>query len=299
MDLTIRFHCILRDVGTRSLLVWAALAVIGGGAASADIQKDVQAMTHLVRVLRYEEAVERGLRALRGATPADRPELPALYRELASAYFSLGDEPHARGALVQLFALDPDAQPPAAASPRMRALFDRVRLESAGVALDPVPLSEVSEGRPVAFEVRVQSAQPREVRILLHHRIEGAGAYQTRVLERQGDRWVATLPPLLLATGTARSMEYWVEAQDQMAQPLAQSGTEAAPLRARVMPQPIAPPPSPPPADTTPVYRKGWFWAVVGAVAITGVATAIYLGARSSNPGLDVCVGFQNAPCPR
>jgi hypothetical protein len=181
----------------------------------------------------------------------------------------------------------------------MRALFDRVRLESAGVALDPVRLAEVIEGRPVAFEVRVQSAQPRELRILLHHRIEGEGAYQTRVLEHQGDRWVATLAPVLLATGTPRSMEYWVEAQDPMAQPLAQSGTEAAPLRARVMPRPITPPPSAPPAESTPVYRKGWFWAVVGAVAITGVATAIYLGARGSNPGLDVCVGFQNAPCPR
>jgi hypothetical protein len=281
--------------------VAVALAIAQARPARADVEKDLQAMTHLVRLLRYEEAVERGLRALRGATPADRPHLPALYRELASAYFLLGDEPHARGALVQLFALDPDAQPPPGTSPRMRALFDRTRLECAAVALDPVPLAEIVEGRPVTFEVRVQSAQPRELRILVHHRIEGGGAYQTRVLEHQDGKWVATLPPVLLATGAPRSFEYWVEAQDPMAQPLAQAGTEAAPLRARVMPQPVAPPsPASGGTDATPVYRKGWFWAAVGAVAIAGIATAIYLGARgSSSPGLDVCVGFQNAPCPR
>src|SRR5262249_10874569 len=75
-------------------------------AVKADVRADAEAMTRLMRDLRYEEAVGRGLRALRQFRPEDLPSLPSLYRQLGTAYYLLGDEPHARAAWVQLFALD-------------------------------------------------------------------------------------------------------------------------------------------------------------------------------------------------
>lgn len=57
-------------------------------------------------------------------------------------------------------------------------------------------------------------------------------------------------------------------------------------------PAPLAPPPPPPPMPK-PVYKKGWFWAVIGvsaAVVIGGVVTGVVLGTRPQampDPPLD------------
>src|SRR5262249_58199830 len=88
--------------------------------AHADVRSDTEAMVRLMRDLRYEEAVGRGLHALREAGPEDQRQLGGTYRLLGTAYFLLGDETHARGAWVQLFATDPDAKPPEDASPKLR-----------------------------------------------------------------------------------------------------------------------------------------------------------------------------------
>jgi hypothetical protein len=40
---------------------------------------------------------------------------------------------------------------------------------------------------------------------------------------------------------------------------------------------------APPPTKSTPVYKKWWFWTIIGAVAV-GAGVGIYFGARSSGP---------------
>lgn len=57
-------------------------------------------------------------------------------------------------------------------------------------------------------------------------------------------------------------------------------------------PSPLVPPPPPPPK---PVYKKGWFWAVIGvsaAVVVGGVVTGVVLGTRTPmvDPPLDPSV---------
>lgn len=53
----------------------------------------------------------------------------------------------------------------------------------------------------------------------------------------------------------------------------------------------LPPPPPPPPPEKKPVYKKGWFWAVIGvsaAVVIGGVVTGVVLGTRATpDPPLD------------
>ena len=57
-------------------------------------------------------------------------------------------------------------------------------------------------------------------------------------------------------------------------------------------PSPLTEPPPPPPAEKRkPVYKKGWFWAVIGvttAVVVAGVVTGVVLGTRPvPDPPLD------------
>ena len=48
--------------------------------AHADVRADTEAMVRLMRDLRYEEAVGRGLHALREAGPDDERQLTGIYR---------------------------------------------------------------------------------------------------------------------------------------------------------------------------------------------------------------------------
>jgi hypothetical protein len=268
-------------------------------------------MARLMRDLRYEEAVGRGLHALREAGPDDHAQLAPIYKLLGTAYFLLGDEAHSRGAWVQLFALDPDAKPPEDASPKLRQYFERVRLGSAAVALDPAPLKEVPEGQPFIVEARLAGSATHVDKVFVHFRTEGAGAYTQKRLDRLNGRLATTVPGVTLADDAApHAFEYWIEARDISGTPVAEAGTEAAPLRARIIPHRDTPegglvnnPPPPPPA--TPFYKRWWFWGVV-ALALVGAGAGIYFGSQGAGgmnpppppPGLDVCVGFSNAPCP-
>src|SRR5581483_9876184 len=85
-------------------------------------------------------------------------------------------------------------------------------------------------------------------------------------------------------------------------EPIAGAADDAAPA-APVVPSPSAtalPKPSPPEADqpvllqqsagpstaerdpaSRPLYQRGWFWVVVGAVVLTGAGAAIYASTRS------------------
>jgi tetratricopeptide (TPR) repeat protein len=76
-------------------------------------------------------------------------------------------------------------------------------------------------------------------------------------------------------------------------QPLVPATTPGAPPAAAPPPAvPPAPPPGASPAATlttappsngeAPVYTKGWFWAVIGAVVVGGVVTAVVLSGGSS-----------------
>lgn len=292
----------------RSIAALAGMCVLAvTAAAHADLRGDVEAMGRLMRDLRYEEAVGRGLHALREATPEDHAQLGPIYRLLGTAYFLLGDEAHAHTAWVQLFAMDPDAKPPEDSSPKLRQAFERVRLEAAAVALDPAPLKEIPEGQPFLLEAKLAGTASHVDRVYVHFRTEGAGAYTAKRLDRANGRLTTTVPGVTLADGSTRAFEYWLEARDAQGTPVAEVGTEAAPLRAKIIPQRrdavVDDKQPPPPPVETPVYKKWWFWGIIG-LAVAGAGTAIYFGTQGGGgmppppSGFDVCVGFQNAQCP-
>ena len=297
----------MRRCGLLALAGFVCLAVpVRSAQAQIQVPDDVQAMTRMMRDLRYEEAIQRGQRALREASPRDPHRVAIVYRLLGTAYFLLGDETHARAAWVQLFALEAEARPPDEASPKLRSFFERVRLDAASIELDPAPLKEVPEGKPFLVEARLAGTVSRVERVLLHYRTEGAGAYAMRRLDRQGGLLRATLPGVLLADGSPRAFEYWLEARDAQGAPVALVGTEAAPLRAKIIPQRrdgvaegLQPGSQP---EEPPVYKRWWFWGIVGGAVAASLGAGIYFGTRGDSsaggPGLDVCIGFRNKPCP-
>jgi hypothetical protein len=40
------------------------------------------------------------------------------------------------------------------------------------------------------------------------------------------------------------------------------------------------------PAPTTPIYKKGWFWGVVGVVVVAGVVGGLYAGGAFSKSSI-------------
>jgi hypothetical protein len=282
----------------------------------------------LIHDLRYEEAIQRGLRALRDAQPVEERQISNIYGLLGVAHFNLGNEGNARTALVQLFALHPEARPPEDVSPKLNAFWDRIRLEAAAVALDPAPLREVAEARPIPIDVRVAGPGHFD-KLFVHFRLAGAGAYAAKRMDRQNGRYHTTLPGAALPDGRARDLEYWLEARDASGVAIAMVGTEVVPQRVRVLGDrprvttPVERPvveviererapetviiqrpellerdvEPPPPPRAQPIYKKWWFWGLVG-VGAAAVGTGIYLGTRgSSSPGLDICVGVVDRPC--
>jgi tetratricopeptide (TPR) repeat protein len=52
-----------------------------------------------------------------------------------------------------------------------------------------------------------------------------------------------------------------------------------------------APPPAPAPAEARPIYKRWWFWTVIGVVVAGGVTAGVVAGSRPSTPdygGIDV-----------
>jgi hypothetical protein len=281
--------------------------------AGADVHAQADSMHKLLRDLRYEEAVVVGSKALWDATPADRADVVDIYQQLGLAYFLLGDEVHARSALVSLFALDPSAHMPEDASPKLHSFIERLQSDIAGLALNHQPLGELTEGAPIVLEVNLSGGGGRVDKVLVHYRTEPSGAYSSRRLDRQGGRFRTTLPGILLPDRTNRTLEYWFDGRDASGSVVVLAGVEGVPLRATIETAPkvakVTPPATPtapfgpvdrPSEHTAPIYKRWWFWGVVAGVA-AGLATSVYFELRSPDNGsfVDVCVGFMDRPCPR
>jgi hypothetical protein len=99
--------------------------------------------------------------------------------------------------------------------------------------------------------------------------------------------------------GFIREMEDLQKKNTAAAEPTPQPLPQAAP--------PVAPPPQPPlivqqPAPTpapesTPVYKKGWFWGVVGAAVVAGTVGALWAGGVFSAKNHNNCpTGVDCAP---
>jgi hypothetical protein len=74
-----------------------------------------------------------------------------------------------------------------------------------------------------------------------------------------------------------------LERQDAEQSPAEPRPVNKVPPAAVVAPVPIAPV-APPPREETPVYKRWWFWTIIGGVALAGagVGVGVYFGTRSA-----------------
>lgn len=305
----------------RRLLTLVVLVCLTGTARAgrADPEDVARTLAGLVKDLRYEEAIGRGLGALRTLkVPHEQARrLGGLYLQLATAYYLLGQEGRAARMLVSLFAADPGARTPPDASPKLRGFIEAIRLDFFRAALDHTPPGRATAGEPLDLEVRLGNVGSRVAAVVVFVRPRGAAAFDSVRLPRSGVRFRGRIP--VPAAAPDGALEYYVEARTATDVPIAGIGTDAAPLAVPVRPPvsltvvppppPVVPPPPPPPP---PLYRRPWVWAGA-AVAVLAVAGGVYLLSSSPEPsangngmmmppapvaGLDICIAFEDRPCP-
>jgi tetratricopeptide (TPR) repeat protein len=199
-----------------------------------------------------------------------REEKLVTYQTLAMAHVALGDNELARADFQRLLRLDPSFQLDRRIAPKVRAVFEEakaaVATDAAGVrsglsALTP----ELSPPRPRAGQpltIRVQLAGGLAHSMALYHRLAGQRQY-SRVLVpvESGGHFEATIPG---GSVQAPGVEYHVALLDDAGAAVAQAGSLGQPTAIEIA------------APRKPVYRKGWFWGVMGGVvAAAAVATTL------------------------
>jgi hypothetical protein len=231
-----------------------------------------------------------------GLSPAERREA-TLY--LGMGHVALGQEDAARAQFREVLTEDSSYALPRYTSPKIRALFERVREEVRGapqlVALGPLIRPMPTGPERVQLRFRADRAGDRPAFVFWRRR--GEAAYLRAPLS--GGTLRAVEIPLTKTAGDGDfDLEYYAEMRDGD-RPVARAGSPEQPLAVRVhvgasgATAEVAPSFTPP---HTPIYRRWWFWGAVVAVAAGG-AVAAYLATQSDSSSTgELDVHFQISP---
>jgi len=237
---------------TRHLvLILALLAPAASHAGSA--REAAQALIREGNAFLDQQACAEALQRFRRAL-AFYPEGYRIHVNLGSAYECTGNLP-AAVTQFELFLLRAEPRRDQRMIGELRARFDRARVRVGSVRLTcPV------EGATVVVDDVVVGRTP-----LLHGIYVKPGRYLLRVAAPGRPAWERTV---VLPAGSLKEVRVNLE--------------ETPP--ALVAPVPEQPPP-PPQRGSTPVYKRWWFWTLIG-VGVAGATTGIVLGVRGSGDGL-------------
>jgi hypothetical protein len=253
---------------------------LGGGGARASIDSDlVKQGIAAYNDLEYPRAIELLEKALQETLTRD--EKIVTFQTLAFAHVALDKTDEAILDFEALLRIDDAFELDRTISPRVRAVFEQAR---ARVATGHGVAGEASASLPTVTPT-VTPLQPKEGQA-----IELAGAYPGGVARKvelfyrtrghevfakltaptdPAGRFAVTVPGMQVQ---APALEYYLVVLDDSGASVALAGTLGQPLAADVK------------GLKKPVYAKGWFWGVLGGVALVGagVATAVALSTRSS-----------------
>lgn len=229
--------------------------------------------------LEYPRAVELLQKALQETLTRD--EKIVTFQTLAFAHVALGKNDDAVADFEQLLRIDGSFELDRTISPRIRAVFEDARAHvateggaSAGAAqalpeLHPTvtPL-KIKDGQAVT----VASVYPGGVAssVELFYRTRGQNVFsKLKAPVDVSGRFGVTVPGMQVH---APALEYYFVVLDESGASLALAGTLGRPLAVDVE------------GRKRPVYTKGWFWGVLGGVAVVGagIATAVALSTRST-----------------
>jgi hypothetical protein len=174
--------------------------------------------------------------------------------------------------------IDPSIELDRSVAPKVRAVFEEAKGEAATSAHAMAPAlpslapsvepAAPKEGRPVTVHVEYPGGVARKMTV--YFRKPGDAQFSREVVDAApSGRFEATVPGLAVQ---APSLEYHVVLLDDTGASVAAAGSLGQPLSVDVARTP------------KPVYKRGWFWGVVGGVAAAGaIATGLALGLPRSN----------------
>ncbi len=255
----------------RTLLV---IALFAGAARGDEIDSPlVVEGLGAYEALDFPRAVDLLERAL--AETLTRDETIATFRTLALCHVALDRFEDARRDFERLLRVDPTFALDRTVSPRVRAALDEARAanlqrEAALPRASSVPTlapelepQHPEAGRPLTVRVTYPGGVAHRLQVF--YRVAGEPAFNWLSATERDGRFTATLPG---AQVRAPGLELYFALQDEVGAPLAGAGSAGEPLSV------AGAAPAPPPR---PLYRRPWFWGVLGS-AVAVVAAAVGLG---------------------
>jgi hypothetical protein len=202
-----------------------------------------------------------------------REEKILTYRTLGMAYVAVGQPGPAKVDFQHLLRVDPSVELDRSVAPKVRAVFEEAKAEAAtsaralALALPAVaPTIEPAaprEGRPVDVHVVYPGGVARKMTV--YFRKPGDAQFSRASVDASAaGTFDATVPGLAVQPP---SLEYHVVLLDDAGASVAAAGSLGQPLSVAVA------------RAARPVYKRGWFWGVLGGVAAAGaIATGLALG---------------------
>jgi hypothetical protein len=207
-----------------------------------------------------------------------REEKILTYRTLGMAYVALGQAAPAKLDFQHLLRVDPSAELDRSVAPKVRAVFEQAKAESATSARAMAPaLPAVAptiappapkEGHAVTVHVTYPGGVARKMTV--YFRKTGDAQFSRASVDAApSGAFEATLPGMAVQ---APALEYHVVLLDDGGASVAAAGSLGQPLSVAVT------------HAKKPVYTRGWFWGVIGGIAAAGaIATGLALGLPRGN----------------
>jgi len=269
-------------VTARALIPLLLLAgSLPGAAAAGPVENIARARQAYVK-MEYEQVIKltREPAADRGLPPAQRVEALEL---LGLSQLILGRKPAARSAFEALLNLSPDHKlRDPSGSPKLQRFFESVRQElgaapSPGGALK-INLVRAGQGAKAgaSFTVRARlQGEPGEAaRVMLRWRTSLETTWRGVKMTRRG---LSLSARIQLPSGEqGYRLLYQIVIRSGAGNLLARAGTRDRPLSLDV-----APGQSP---SERPVWKRWWFWTVIGAVVVGSVSAGVVLLSRDGAP---------------
>jgi hypothetical protein len=260
------------------LLLGAAPAA---GARAADRARLAEARQQYL-AQEYEQVI-RLLAPLVSSPTATISDKVEGYELMGLSYLILGENKSAREAFENLLGLDPGhvLRDPSG-SPKLRRFFEAVKQSfvpgyqpRARVTLEHSAPAKATAGQAVELVAVVVQGTQEVAEVQLHWRRSGLLSYEAARMQRRGKDLSASF--VLPTDPSGYRLEYYLEARDGSGQVLTRLGAPDRPLGLEVKG-------AAGPTRGRPVYKRWWFWTVIGAVVVGGAVTTGVLVSRETAP---------------
>ncbi len=241
--------------------------------------------------LKFKEAIELLERTLNDSTIAQKERIEA-YRLLGIAYVARGATDAAEAAFAALLEIDPTFELDPLLSPKIHAVFDRVKQKRARIPRI-VDVRAAPEKDRVVFTGHLADPDELLVSVELYTRM-GDDPYERIVMSKSGDALEASVPASF-GEGDRLRVDYYLLGKNQKGSPIVRVADPASPSsivvdRPRVLAaaDPLIPPENPrleTQVEATPWYAHWWVWAIAVGVVGAGVTTAVVLSSHHGPTG--------------